>query len=98
MKTYFKILVIVLFLIMYSCTFKDEKEEYANILIQKVERFKKENGRFPKKISEIGLKEAMEGPAFYQLENDSTYIVWYGLGLGESNTYSSSTNSWTIGG
>jgi hypothetical protein len=57
-----------------------------------------ENERLPKNISEIGLKEAMDSPAFYQMENDSTYIVWYGLGLGESNTYHSSSKEWKIGG
>ena len=63
--------------------------------MKKVETFKKENNRLPKNVSEFGLKEFMNSPAFYQMINDSTYTVWYGLSLGESKIYRSSTRKWT---
>ena len=95
MKTTIKILTIILFFGIFSCAIKSENQEYAEMLIEKVETFKKNNNRLPKNVSEFGLTEFMDSPAFYQLETDSTYIVWYGLSVGESKTYRSSTKKWT---
>ena len=95
MKTTIKILTIILFFGIFSCDLKNENQEYAEMLIEKVETFKKKNKRLPKSVSEFGLTEFMDSPTFYQLETDSTYIVWYGLSLGESKIYRSSTKKWT---
>ncbi len=65
------------------------------MLIEKVETFKKANDRLPKDVSELGLTEKMDSPAFYQMQSDSTYMVWYGLTVGESKVYRSLTNTWT---
>lgn len=65
------------------------------MLIEKVEAFKKSNNRLPKNVSELGLPDEMDSPAYFQMENDSTYIVYYGLTLGESNVYNSITKKWS---
>lgn len=88
----------LLFLTVVSCDFKSDKEEYAEMIIENVEEFKDQNGRLPKNVSEIGLTEMEDSPAFYDTTSDSTYKVWYGLSLGESNTYNSETKKWTRGG
>ncbi len=98
MNNTIKILTIIIFFVIYGCELKNENKEYADMLIEKVEKFKKENNRLPKNVSEFGLTELMDSPAFYQMENDSTYIVWLGLSVGESKVYSSSTKKWTTGG
>ncbi len=90
-----KILTLVLLFGLYCCQFNNKQQEYAEMLIEKVETFKKENNRLPKDLSELGLIEKMDSPAFYQMETDSTYIVWYGLSVGESKVYRSSTKKWT---
>ncbi|WP_090230671.1 hypothetical protein [Lutibacter maritimus] len=95
MKSTIKILTIVLFIGLYSCEFKNDRQEYAEMLIAKVETFKKTNNRLPKNVSELGLTEKMDSPAFYQMETNTTYIVWYGLSVGESKIYKSSTKKWT---
>ena len=95
MKTTIKIFTIILFFGIFSCDLKNENQEYAEMLIEKVETFEKKNNRLPKNVSEFGLNELMDSPAFYQLETDSTYIVWYGLSVGESKIYRSSTKKWT---
>ena len=95
MKPILKILTFVLLFGLYSCEFKNERQEYAEMLIEKVETFKKENNRLPKDVSELGLTEKMDSPAFYQIQTESTYIVWYGLSVGESKVYRSSTKKWT---
>ncbi|SFS81213.1 hypothetical protein SAMN04488006_0165 [Lutibacter maritimus] len=84
-----------MFIGLYSCEFKNDRQEYAEMLIAKVETFKKTNNRLPKNVSELGLTEKMDSPAFYQMETNTTYIVWYGLSVGESKIYKSSTKKWT---
>ncbi|WP_276168314.1 hypothetical protein [Zobellia alginiliquefaciens] len=95
MKSITKILTIVLLIGLYSCEFKNDRKEYAEMLIEKVEKFKKINNRLPKDVTELGLTEKMNSPAFYQMETDSTYMVWYGLSVGESKVFRSSTKKWT---
>lgn len=87
-------MTIILFLGFYNCELTDDRQEYAEMLIEKVENFKKENTRLPKGLSELGLIDKMNGPAFYQLETDSTYIIYFGLSLGESKIYESTTKKW----
>lgn len=65
------------------------------MLIEKVEKFENKKGHLPKDISELGISELEDSPAFYQLKSDSSYIVWYGLGVGESKVYKSENKRWT---
>ena len=74
---------------------KNERQDYADMLIEKVETFKRSNNRLPKDVSELGLTEKMDSAAFYQIKTDSTYIVWYGLSVGESKIYRSETRIWS---
>lgn len=91
-----KIFTIALLLGLNSCCdLTCERHQYAEIIIEKVETFEDENGRLPKDVSELGLTEMVNSPAFYQLTNDTTYMVWYGLGVGESKVYLSTTKNWT---
>ncbi len=95
MKRIIKILTLVLLFGLYSCEFNNERQEYAEMLIEKVETFKTKNNRLPKDVSELGLIEKIDSPAFYQIQTDSTYMVWYGLSVGESKAYRSATKKWT---
>ena len=95
MKRTIKILTLVLLFGLYSCEFNNERQEYAEMLIEKVETFKKANNRLPNDVSELHLTKKMDSPAFYQMQTDSTYMVWYGLSVGESKVYRSSTKKWT---
>ncbi|PVW11406.1 hypothetical protein DDV96_15765 [Marixanthomonas spongiae] len=94
MKSVIKILTIVLLIGIYNCEFKNDRQEYAEMLIEKVEKFKKTNNRLPKDVTELGLNEKIDSPAFYEMETDSTYIVWYGLSVGVSKVFKSSTKKW----
>ena len=95
MKRIIKILTLILLFGLYSCEFNNERQEYTEMLIEKVETFKTKNNRLPKDLSELGLIEKMDSPAFYQIQTDSTYMVWYGLSVGESKVYRSATKKWT---
>lgn len=93
-----KILMLLLFTGLVGCNSTSDREEYAEMIIEKVEEFQNNNGRLPNDVTEIGLTEIENSSAFYEKTSDTTYIVWYGLSLGESKTYSSKTNKWTKGG
>lgn len=95
MSSSIKIFILFLFFALHSCSYYGERQAYADMLIEKIEKFRKQNKRLPKNVSELGLIEEMDSPAFYQLENDTNYYVWYGLSVGESIVYRSSTKEWT---
>lgn len=95
MKSTIKIVTIIFLIGLSGCEFKHDRHEYAEILIETVEAHKKKNNRLPVDVSELGLTEKTDSPAFYQKETDSTYKVWYGLSVGESKVYRSSTKEWT---
>ena len=94
----FKILICVLLFSICGCSVENKREKYAELIIEKVEQFKTEKNRLPKNVSEIGLVELENSKAFYERKTDSTYIVWFGLSIGESKTYNSSKKEWTKGG
>lgn len=95
MKRIIKIFTLVLLFGLYSCEFNNERQEYAEMLIENIETFKTKYNRLPKDVSELRLTEKMDSPAFYQIQTDSTYMVWYGLSVGESKVYRSATKKWT---
>jgi hypothetical protein len=96
MKRLVQILTIASLIGLYSCCdVLCERHDYAEMLIAKVEKFKKENNRLPKEVSEIGLKEWEDSPAFYRFTNDTSYVVWYGLAVGSSKVFRSTTKKWT---
>ncbi len=95
MKIFTILLGLTLF---FSCDASSDKEEYAQKIIEKVDQFESENNRLPNDVSEIGLTELENSPAFYEKTSDSTYRVWYGVSLGESRAYNSDTQEWEIGG
>ena len=84
--------IVACVLLMGSCG--KSKEELGNEVIIKVEKYKLKKGSLPNNLDDVGIEETLEGPIFYQKESDSTFIVWYGLTLGESRTYNSKTKSW----
>lgn len=89
-----KLLKYIIFILFFSCLIESDKKEYAELLIEKVEFFKSQANRLPKNISELNLIEKENSKAFYQLETDTSYIIWYGLSLGESKTYNSINKKW----
>ncbi len=68
--------------------------EKGNKLIEKIELFKKENGKLPESLTELRIKEKEEGPLYYSKLDSIKYIVWFGTELGESKTYYSHSKKW----
>lgn len=88
------LLYVHLLFLAFGCDLEKERQEYAEMIIQKAEKFKAEVGRLPKDGTEIGLKELENSPAVYQRTTESTYIVWYLTTFGETKIYRSATKTW----
>lgn len=64
-------------------------------IIKRIDEYKMNKGFYPKKLSDTGLPEPDEsGPIYYQLQDSNTYIIWFGMELGESVIYDSRTKNW----
>ncbi|MER3427610.1 MAG: hypothetical protein C4334_05845 [Pyrinomonas sp.] len=68
--------------------------EEGNRVVAKVEAFRKQRGKLPDSLQEIGIEEKLEGPLFYEKIGDNEYRLWFGTELGESVTYNSETRKW----
>jgi hypothetical protein len=66
----------------------------GNVLVDKIERYNKEHNQLPESLADIGIKETMEGPLYYEKKDSLSYIVWFGQTFGESKTYYSATKRW----
>jgi hypothetical protein len=86
-----------LLIVLCSCgsISKQSKKSEGNEIKNKIELFKKANGRLPSSLSEFGIEEKEEGPIYYEKKDESNYILWFGAKLGESVTYDSRTNKWS---
>ncbi len=102
MKNFKKVILIVLMLILailsivlYLRQREDKKyEECGNVLINKIESFKKQKGYFPFSVSDLGINEEMgEGP-YYAKMDSITYIVYFNIGFDNTKTYYSKLKKW----
>lgn len=50
-------------------------------------------GGYPESLDQIGIPSQEEGPIYYQHEG-SSYLLWFGTRLGESQTYRSHEGFW----
>jgi hypothetical protein len=66
------------------------RRDSGNAIVSKIETFRRETGRLPNSLSEIGVEERESGPDYCKTSRNG-YIVWYGTTLGESDTYDSQT-------
>lgn len=71
-----------------------ELKTQGNELVKKVEEYKKNTGKLPSGLKDMGLEESMEGPLFYERKDSVNYMIWFGTTLGESMIYYSDTKEW----
>jgi len=90
------IIIFFLSIFIFSCT--DKREKIGEEIYLKIVQYQKTNGRLPDKLDEIGIEEKMEGPIYYNKQTDSTFIIYYGGGLGESIIYDPKTGKWKSDG
>ncbi|UPT69047.1 MAG: hypothetical protein M0D57_10685 [Sphingobacteriales bacterium JAD_PAG50586_3] len=66
----------------------------GNRMVDMVEQYKKQHHKLPESIADLGIREAIDGPTYYEKKDSVNYIIWFGTSLGESKIYYSSTKSW----
>ena len=67
----------------------------GNEMIAKIENFRKEKGRLPESVLEIGMKETeLEGPILYDKKSPSRYILSFMTSLDDGYAYDSDTKEW----
>jgi CRISPR/Cas system-associated protein Csx1 len=86
--------IIILLLLVPVCLSCNAKLKIGNEIVNKIENFKKETGKLPENLTEIGIKETEEGPVYYEKESETKYLLWFGTTLGESVSYNSETKQW----
>jgi hypothetical protein len=87
------IAIVVTTCFLLSC--KQPKQELGEDIVKRIERFRQDNKRLPDSLSELGVKEKLEGPVYYKKSDEHHYTVWYGTSVGESMTYNSDTGRWS---
>jgi hypothetical protein len=91
------VLVLVLSVVACSCgTYlrAERLTKEGNEIVGKVESFRKDKGRLPDSLSELGIKETEGGPIYYAKKSDTKYLLWFGAELGESVSYDSDSKKW----
>ena len=66
----------------------------GNELVKKIETYKKENGRLPNSMSDVGIDEKEDSPLHYEKKDSVNYIISFGTSLGESKIYYSDSKKW----
>ena len=72
----------------------DPRKTIGNRVVREVAAFQRLHGHLPDSLFEIGEQESESGPVFYQKQKDGSFVVWYGLRVGESEVYDSKTGRW----
>ena len=97
-----KIFLVAIILIIFSASillymhnhWLENRIKKGNKVKEKVEVYKIKNGRLPNSLTDIGEIDSEEGPIYYDKVDSITYMISFGLSLGESETYSSKTKKW----
>ncbi len=90
-------LVVVLSVALCSCDTLVKRDiiKEGNEVIAKIESFKKDNGRLPESLTEVGIVETEAGP-FYTKKDSFRYILDAPWGFdSKSLVYDSATQKWT---
>ena len=95
MKKFFVLIMLTFSVAAVSCSsYTSRRIEKGNEIVNKIENFRRENGKIPESLTELGIEVKEEGPIYYRKESGSRYVVWLGRELGESVTYDSDIHEW----
>ncbi|GHT25483.1 hypothetical protein FACS189430_12080 [Bacteroidia bacterium] len=78
-----------------SCSHTKQNKATGDIIIKKIELYKKANGVLPNSLQDIGQDEIINNVLFcYDKVDSVNYVVWFGTTLGEGIYYYSDTQQW----
>lgn len=96
------LLVFVGFVVCYNIYYEEIMDKQGLELVAKIDAFKKEKGRLPKNLGELGLKQWSDwgaykyrgGVFYYEQKRDSTYKLEYLLDFDTNKSYNQETGKW----
>lgn len=90
------LLVAILFCVRLFIVHRENKKMQVegNSLVEKIEKFRKERGRLPASLNEIGLKEFEGNGPFYIRLDSNDYKVTFATGFDDEYAYFSKTMKW----
>ena len=74
--------------------FQRQQIKIGEKIISQVEASRKNHGRLPADLKEVGIDDSDDFRVFYEKMNENDYCVWFGTTLGESESYTSRTRKW----
>jgi hypothetical protein len=88
-------LALLIALCSYSSLSRESRlMEEGQVIIGKIESFRKDKGKLPDSLMDVGIEEKEEGPIYYEKRGEAKYVLWFGTELGESVTYDSESRKW----
>ena len=92
------VLIVMIAMVLYLRNSEDKNyKEKGQKLVVKVEEYRKQHGKLPQSITDLGIKEEMgEGPYYEKIDN-AKYEVYFNIGFDNTLTYYSDTEKWKEG-
>lgn len=70
----------------------------GNVVVEKVEKYRQNNGKLPKSLEDIGIKEEDGVDAiFYDIQSENNYTISFVMSIDYNKTYYSDTKQWENG-
>jgi hypothetical protein len=86
--------ILLLLVSIFICSCTDNREKVGEEIYLKIVQYRNSKGHLPDSLGEMGVEEKIEGPIYYTKQSDSTFIIYYSRGLGESIIYEPKTGKW----
>lgn len=71
-----------------------KKIKKGNKIVKKIEKYRARKGTLPDRLNDIGIKEDLSGPYFYERVHSNNFMLWFGTSLGEGVYYYSDNKKW----
>lgn len=96
------LLVFAGYAVYYNVHYEEIMDKQGLELVAKIDAFKKEKGRLPENLGELGLKQWSDwgaykyrgGVFYYEQKRDSTYRLEYLLDFDTNKNYNQETGKW----
>ena len=73
------IILTTLFFLSSCCDILCKRQNHAEMIIEKVEVYRKSKGKLPEKVTELGIDDKRDHLSYYKKKSEDEYEIWYGL-------------------
>lgn len=89
--------VLIALFFVYQVLLIQNNKDYqkrAELLINKIETFRRLEKRLPNDVKELGLEEPMDNGPYYEKKDSVTFVVFFNIGFDDTYIYYSDTKKW----